>query len=111
MRLYHLLSTNDFRVFSQTRLYEPEGLGREGFIHLCLAGQLEGVAERYYSNFKTLYLLAFDQSDLAPKLKWESGFPHYYGPIETRWLKDKLLWKKDESGKFLYPKVWEHYRV
>jgi uncharacterized protein (DUF952 family) len=64
-------------------------LADEGFIHLCTAEQLAGVAERYYHGVPDLVLLHVDEQRLGAPLVYEQlgaateAFPHLYGPLEV----------------------------
>ncbi len=67
--------------------YEPAGLERDGFVHLCTRDQLAGVVDRYYQGRQDLMLVTVRTDRLDAPLVWEdttgSGerFPHLYGPL------------------------------
>jgi uncharacterized protein (DUF952 family) len=66
------------------------------FLHLCTAGQLPGVVDRYYRDRPDVVVLAVDPAALGGDVRWEAGvdpttgsasavsgerFPHLYGPL------------------------------
>lgn len=65
----------------------PPSLEATGFVHLCTAGQLAGVLERYFAGAVGLVVLHVDPGRLpAGALVWEEGepgedFPHLYAPL------------------------------
>ncbi len=68
---------------------------RDGFIHLSTAQQLQGTADRHFTNRDNLVLVAFNADDLGETLHWEASrdgqlFPHVYGSLnatDARWAK------------------------
>lgn len=71
---------------------------RDGFIHLSNQQQLRTTLDKHFKGQKDLILLAFEDSDLGPSLKWEPSrddqlFPHLYAPLPT----DHVLWEKPIS--------------
>jgi uncharacterized protein (DUF952 family) len=65
-------------------------LDEVGFVHCAHAGQVEGVADRYYAEVDVpLVLLEIDPSVLQSPVVEEvpdgrgEAFPHVYGPIDV----------------------------
>ena len=83
-------------------------LEQQGFIHCSYPNQLEGVANRFYSDLSELLLLHIDVELLDAELKVEPPadgidelFPHVYGPIPleavvatTPWHRDDRTWTR-----------------
>lgn len=68
---------------------------RDGFIHLSARAQLCGTLDKHFRGQDGLVLIAFDENDLGPQLKWETSrdgqlFPHLYGHIPV----SKALWER-----------------
>jgi uncharacterized protein (DUF952 family) len=63
-------------------------LEQQGFIHLCTADQVAGVAERFYRGVSDLILLHVDEALLTAPLVYEQvgdapePFPHLYGALD-----------------------------
>jgi uncharacterized protein (DUF952 family) len=60
----------------------------DGYIHFSTANQVQETADKHFAGQAGLLLVAFDDADLGPALKWEPSrggqlFPHLYGPLPT----------------------------
>ena len=67
----------------------------DGFIHFSTAAQVAETAARHFATESELVLLALDEAQLGPALKWEPSrggalFPHLY---RTLHLSD-VVWDK-----------------
>lgn len=57
---------------------------RDGFIHTSTSVQLAGTADRFFSKYRTLWLLRINIDDVTDILKWEENkpgglvYPHLY---------------------------------
>jgi glutathione S-transferase len=90
-RLFHIARRVDWEQALESGSYRVSTLGKRldevGFIHLCFAGQVQGVADAFYAQVSDLVLLELDPGRLISPLKIEavadSGerFPHLYGEI------------------------------
>ena len=61
----------------------------DGYIHFSTATQTQETADKHFTGQADLLLVAFEEADLGPSLKWEPSrggqlFPHLYGPLPTR---------------------------
>ena len=61
----------------------------DGYIHFSTAAQSQETADKHFAGQTDLLLVAFDDADLGPGLKWEPSrggqlFPHLHGPLPTR---------------------------
>ncbi len=59
---------------------------RDGFIHFSTASQLPATAAKHFAGRDNLLLLAVDDANLKPALKWEASragalFPHLYAVL------------------------------
>lgn len=83
-RLYHLVRQPvELRAGGEIH---PESLAAEGFVHLCLEGQVAWVANRHLSDAGVLWLMELEAELLPGELRFEESgsdgrFPHLYGPI------------------------------
>jgi glutathione S-transferase len=92
--IYHLALPHEWAEARDAGAYRRSTRGRtlaeEGFIHCSFAGQVAGVAARFYADVKDLLLLAIDPEQLDAPLQVEDltgageAFPHVYGPIPVR---------------------------
>jgi uncharacterized protein (DUF952 family) len=67
----------------------------DGFIHFSTAAQVAETAARHFATESDLVLVALDEAQLGPALKWEPSrggalFPHLYRPLR---LTD-VVWDK-----------------
>jgi uncharacterized protein (DUF952 family) len=89
--IYHLTSAAEWEDAGNAGEYRVSTRGRtldeEGFIHCSLAGQVAGVADRFYRGRTGLVLLTIDERRVGPEIRYESPagtaetFPHIYGPL------------------------------
>lgn len=85
--IYHVVAKNQWEQALLQGYYEAPSLAIEGFIHLSMQNQVQGVLERYYQGQKDLLLLHVDESKLTATLKYEiapsinESFPHLFGPL------------------------------
>jgi len=82
---------------------------RDGFIHFSTASQLAETLARHYAAMDDLWLLAVDETNLGPVLRWEIStsrgqrFPHLYGALETSAVKWKHRLARDAQGRHIIP--------
>lgn len=83
---------------------------RDGFIHLCTRGQMQGVLERYFSNEDTVVIstILFGQA-AALNLKWEKGkdgayYPHYYSNLQSEHVHSHVPAYQEGSGGIQMPR-------
>jgi uncharacterized protein (DUF952 family) len=90
--LFHLALAGDW---TPTRAsggpYRRSTIGRsleeEGFVHCSFAGQVAGVADRFYRGRDDVVLLEIDPARLGAEVRVEDlvgageRFPHVYGPV------------------------------
>jgi uncharacterized protein (DUF952 family) len=91
--IYHLAAAADWERAREEGEYRLSTLGMTleevGFIHCSRAGQVAGVAERYYRGQTGLVLLEIDEDLVGPEVRYETApgteerFPHIYGPLNT----------------------------
>lgn len=84
--IYHITSQDEWEKARRLGTYQAESLLTEGFIHCCLASQVEGVGRRYFAGRSDLVVLGIDPSRLRWEVRWETGatgelFPHLYGSL------------------------------
>ena len=85
--IYHILTADDWERARTSRFYTPAAFEQEGFIHLCEAGQLAEVGNRYFRGQRDLVVLWVEPEALTAELRYENLvggeelFPHLYGPL------------------------------
>ncbi|WP_062522829.1 DUF952 domain-containing protein [Demequina silvatica] len=87
--VYHLALAEEWDP-TATEPYTVSTIGRtleqEGFIHLSLARQVQGVADAFYGG-RNAVLLRIDPAKVRARVEFEEvpevgdAFPHLYGPI------------------------------
>ncbi len=87
--IYHVTTRSEWNTGLEKGEYTSPSLKEEGFIHCSLAGQVQGVLERYFKGKTDLVKLVIDTDKLKSQLIYEwspsiaDTFPHIYGPINT----------------------------
>jgi uncharacterized protein (DUF952 family) len=90
--LYHLALADEWAAAQAAGgPYRRSTIGRsladEGFVHCSFAGQVRGVADRFYGGRADVVLLEIDPARFAAEVRVEDligageRFPHVYGPI------------------------------
>lgn len=88
----HGMNESVYKIFTETEWedFQEKGLFKgsvndlsDGFIHLSLKQQVNGVIERYFLNIRPLYIAEFTDPDFIQRLKWEAIgsndiYPHLY---------------------------------
>ena len=87
-------------------------LQQEGFIHCSYPNQLEGVANRFYSDLAELLILRIDTDLLEAEVKVEPAieggtdlFPHVYGPIPISAVIATNWWDRSDDGLWHRPSM------
>lgn len=91
--IFHIADHDRWQESRGTGAYTASSRGLEladqGFIHLCTADQVSGVAARFYTDATNLVLLHIDEALLTAPLVYESvpgqpaPFPHLFGPLNV----------------------------
>jgi len=80
----------------------------DGFIHFSTASQVRETAAKHFAGQSDLLLVAIDEEELGPALKYEVSrggepFPHLYATLSlsaVRWVKPLPL---EADGKHAFP--------
>ena len=97
MLVYKVFTDSDFDRF----LIEGETQGtvtdlRDGFIHFSTREQLCNTIKKHFDRDIQVVILAFKESDLKSKLRWEASrndelFPHYYDTLRYSQILYKVV--------------------
>lgn len=104
MKIYHIISTQDWAQAQEQGHYTPPSLKFEGFIHASKKDQVLPTLNRRYQDKNTLLLLVIEASKVKPKIFFEysSGagekHPHIYGPLNLEAIEAVIVLNKDEEG-------------
>lgn len=112
--IYHITTPTVWTEAQKTGEVIADSLVTEGFIHCSRAGQLLGVAHRYFPGAGGLLVLAIDESDVASWLVNEGPagvgdpadekiFPHIYGPIPATAVVAAVALYAAADGRFVWP--------
>lgn len=105
--LYHLVEPDYWKKFMDKDRYVSAGFEEEGFIHLSLREQVDGVLERFYQQADELLVLIVSEKPVRKHLKYEPGgdvdelFPHLYQGIPIEAIEDIKMLKRNRE------RVWE----
>jgi glutathione S-transferase len=110
--IYHLTSRSDWAQAREAGDYRVSTLGRtlreEGFIHCSRAGQVAGVANRFYRGQAELVLLTIDEQRVGPEVRHEAvpgsaePFPHIYGPLNLDAVVEAVPFEPGPDGTFSF---------
>lgn len=108
---------NLFKIYSAPQWRTSQSRGElvpapvdeaDGFVHLSVAGQVRGTANKWFAGQPGLILLELDRAAVeAADLRWEPArggelFPHVYGRIElSAVVKASPL--SGDDGAFAFP--------
>lgn len=91
--LFHIADRHQWAIASADGSFTSStidlDLAEVGFIHLCTADQVAGVADRFYRGVTDLILLHVDETMLTATVVFEDvpgadeQFPHLYGPLNA----------------------------
>jgi uncharacterized protein (DUF952 family) len=105
----HLFHIVDRQVWEATDVeHRPPSLGAAGFIHLCFAGQVAGVANSLYADARGLVVVEVDPTRLPGEVRIEdsygsgSEFPHLYGPMPVAAVIAVHPLGRDADGQFTF---------
>jgi len=108
--IFHMALPDDWTAARRTGTYSMSTRGvtatQAGFVHCAFAGQMRGVASRFYADVDELVVLQLDREQLEDVLRLEPPadgidelFPHVYRPIPvdavvttTRWHRSGATW-------------------
>ncbi len=86
--IYHVITREEWERARTAGIYRAPSLATVGFIHFCLASQLDFVRRKYFATQGDLLLLEVDPARLQCEVRYEKSepdqepFPHLYGPME-----------------------------
>lgn len=111
--LYHLALAGDWEGAQAEGRYRVSTRGATlddvGFVHTCFAGQLPGVASRYYADVTgPLVLLTIDPDLLGVPVALERVdggelFPHVCGPLDVAAVVQVRPLHRDADGRLDLP--------
>jgi uncharacterized protein (DUF952 family)/heme-degrading monooxygenase HmoA len=112
--ILHIALPDDWRQAQHVGEYRVSTRGisleQEGFVHCSYPNQLEGVANRFYSDLSALLLLRIDVDLLDAELRIEPPadgiaelFPHVYGPIPIAAVIATTPWHRNDDATWQPP--------
>jgi anti-anti-sigma factor len=112
--IFHLALPDDWQAALSGEDYTIStrgvSLDEEGFIHCSYPTQIEGVANRFYSDLAALVILRVDTRLLGTEVRVEPAieggsdlFPHVYGPIPIAAVVATTPWHRDDDGQWRHP--------
>lgn len=113
-RLYHLVRRP--LELKPGRALCPESLAAEGFVHLCVEGQIAWVANSFLGDAGVLWVLELDPGLFKAELKFEEAgtdglFPHLYGPIPHEAITRQMPLRRDAALRWCLPPQMSHPAV
>ena len=115
--ILHITTQADWDAARGTGSYQPDSLGRQGFIHCSTPAQVAGTANRHYAGRTDLILLCIDEARLTAEVRYEppvttgpvpdpragERFPHIYGPLVPDAVIRIVPFPCDRDGRFALP--------
>jgi uncharacterized protein (DUF952 family) len=105
--IYLLMDPDDYARALREGVWAPESLRDEGFIHASPADQLTRVANKHYSRFDELRVVALRADRIRSEIRWEPAagglYPHIYGPVNMDAAEHVTTARKDIDGRFAVP--------
>ena len=104
--IYHITTEAEASAARSTGEYAPRQFDQKGFIHCSYAGQVQGVANRYYVGQDDLVLLEIDPAMLTCDvidenlLGGDELFPHVYGRLPMAAVTNVSDYPCNEDGSF-----------
>ena len=104
MVLLHI--THPEAINSDWKIYAPESLAQEGFIHFSTVEQILDTANRFYRSDPNLLVLVVDPEKLTAEVRYENLegggtlFPHLYGPLNRQAVLKIVRLLPDSDGYF-----------
>lgn len=104
--IYHVARREEWQSAADGAEYAPAGYPGEGFIHLCEAGSLAEVGNRYFRGLLGLVILQVDPLKVRPPIRYEDllggglAYPHIYGPINLDAVQRVLDFTPNSDGGF-----------
>ena len=104
--IYHITTRAEVNAATSAGEYTPQTFADEGFIHCSYAGQVQGVANRYYLGQDDLVLLEIDPAKLTCDIIDENlvggdeQFPHVYGRLPMAAVTAATAYPCNEDGSF-----------
>jgi uncharacterized protein (DUF952 family) len=106
--IYLTMSPDDFDRASALSTWAPDSLKADGFIHASPVDQLTRVANKHFSQFDTVRIVALRADRVVPEIRWETAsdgnlYPHIYGPLNMDSAERVVTVKKSADGLFSIP--------
>lgn len=76
-----------------------------GYVHLCTGSQVVQVVELFMREAEELFVMRIPHEAVAEGLKWEDGFPHFYGHLTRAMGREVGHVMKSEEG---WAHAWDH---
>jgi len=98
--IYKICPAALWQAAVETGVFEGSEVDRaDGYIHFSTASQVASTLARHYAGATGLVIAAFDETKLAPPIRYEPArggmlFPHLYGtfdPALALWVKPLAL--------------------
>jgi uncharacterized protein (DUF952 family) len=109
MIIYHIARKENLQSVLAGSDYAGDTLQTEGFIHCSTAGQVIGVANRYFKGQSGLALLLIETGQVKPEIRYENLeggsnlFPHIYGPVNRDAIQKIVDLLPGQDGFFTFP--------
>lgn len=100
MIVVHLLDEETAGRWPVTGEFLPDSLAKEGFVHLCLPEQVDGVRARFFAG-RSAIAIVLDAARFGSPLRFEDSyghgsFPHLYGAIPVAAEQRRVVLKPGE---------------
>lgn len=112
MKIFHILSRDEWHEAKKAGTYHPVTLEKEGFIHCSKADQLLKVANSFFKGQDHLLVLRIDQTKVSAEIKVEPPleapwsdvhYPHIYGDLNLDSVEAEIEFNAGDDGTFQLP--------
>lgn len=107
--IYHVARRAEWQSAQGGADYAPAAFAADGFIHLCDAGSLADVGNRYFRGQTGLVVVEVDPLKVAPPIRYEDllggglAYPHIYGPLNLDAVQRVMDFSPNADGTFSLP--------
>lgn len=108
--IFHIIAKETWRNAKEAKIYAPESLSSEGFIHCSTLETVVEVANYLFKGQSDLLLLCIEFDKVEAKVLFERVgqeerwvFPHIYGALNIDAVIEEIEFKPDSNGLFSLP--------
>lgn len=108
MRIFHLVTVDEWALALESGVHAPGSLTAEGFIHFSFADQVAGSAARHFGGACELLALEVHVESADPALRVEdtyrtgTAYPHLYAPLAVSDVVAAYRLRREAGGQWVF---------